>query len=412
MKRGFIIFFLINFILIDVNIVQAFVPRQKNEPVYRQTEASNILSNKYKELIIDKVTNQNFGPFIYTNIDFNNLPIDLIDEIINKTSAENAISITLNKYYRPRKVSDLIGKIEKLNAKELSDLKSNNPQLSSVIEDVLSYSIDSVSTRVLFEEYLFLKENDLLSPTPIKNEEYQIGKKEYLRSMQSSIKKYLEYESKIFNAVLYIETIKAFERLNRYFMDIVEIYSEYEAPNSREDMKVGFEKLINSYDSKKNLVIVKNKMDEFLNQCNINRQNILESYFFDDISYVPQFSINENFFRKFNYTANPYYFDEFYNYKLSKERKNATAGIASSVVGLFTNFLGGMVVDAVSGTYKSSNISDIANKDYETRKNYIIDAYYRCLDDLSNQINKLEKNLRAQYNQNKKSFTNELSNKY
>lgn len=412
MKRIINIFFVVIYILFDVNIAKAFVPRQKSEPVHNKTEVSNILSNEYRGMFMDKATNPNIGPFLYTNVDFNALPIETIDEITHSIPVGNELSTTLQNYYRPKKVSALIDQVERLNLKELRELKSNNLQLAPIIEEVLSYSVDSISSQILFEEYLFLRENGLLSSEPIKEDEYQLGKEEYLMAMKISVDQYLDYESKLFNAVLYLESIKAFERLNATFREIVNVYSEYEAPNSSDNMKTGFEKLINSYDSKQNIAIVREKMEDFLNQCNINRQNILRSYFIDNVPNAPKFSLTDNSFRKFKYVASPSDFNEFYNYKISKEKRNTTAGVISSVVGLFTGFIGGLVVDTASGAYKSSNISDIANKDYETRRMYIIDAYNQCLDDLSVQINKLEKNLRTQYNQNKKSFSNDLSKKY
>lgn len=409
MKRVIIICIAAIFILIDVTLAHAFVPRQKSEQVHSITEVYNILSNDYKGLYRDKAMNPDIGPFVYTNVNFNDLSIESIEELTHSAPNGNELSTTLQNFYRPRKVSTLIEQIESLNLKELQEFKSHNVLLSPIIEDVLSYSIDSISPQILFEEYLFLKENDLLTSSSITGDEFQLGKEEYLNDMKNSVAKYLEYESKLFNAILYLESIKAFERLNDTFREIVNVYSEYEAPNSCDNMIVGFEKLINSYDSQENLHIVKNKMDEFLNQCNINRQKILKSFFIYDLPYAPEFSIDYNAFMKFNYSAIPYAFYEFYDFKRSKDNDNAKAGIVSSVVGLFTGFIGGLVVDAASGAYKSSNISDIANKDWETRRMYVIDAYNQCLNDLSSQINKLEQNLRAQYNQNKKSFSNGLT---
>ena len=153
-------------------------------------------------------------------------------------------------------------------------------------------------------------------------------------------------------------------------------------------------------------------MEKFQNQCTVNREEILNSFLLSG-EMMPQskgIKLKATSPYKFSYQASTDTFSDFYSYKASLEKKNATVGLAGNVVGLFNGFLSSMAVNAASGAYKSSNIKDIAKKDFDTRKIYILDAYNKSCANLSEQMNKLEKSLRTQYNQNIKKLRNDISN--
>lgn len=398
-------------LLLQAGIIMAYVPREFNEPLLSQEETNNI--NNKNIIGISKIvaSRPELEHYLYSIIDFNSMSLESIDNVAKKLSLNQDLSNTLQNYYRPKSIVAIVEKLENLNLKDLGSYRKYNPQYLAVVDELLSLAIDSISSDIYFEEYLYLKNCKLLGDSKKDKDAYQSGKSEYIASINHSIDEYLDYESSLFNAVFYLESIKAYGRLNAVFEEMVKTYSQYEAPKDADKMKIGFEKLINSYDSQKNVTIVEQKMEKFLNQCNVNRQTILESFFLlDDMAPNSQeLNLKMTSPQKFNYRASASGFNEFYSYKSSLDKKNATVGLASSVISLFTGFLGSMVVDAASGAYKSSNIKDIANKDYNTRKIYIQDAYNKSCSNLNDQLTKLENNLRNQYNHNKKNLKNDLS---
>lgn len=389
----------------------AYVPRQHDTITLNKEEAENIKNGDFLGLSRNIALKPELEQYLYTVTNFNELSIESIDELSSMLYSRSDLKATLENYYRPLRKVSLIGQIQGLTVDDLADYKTRNPHQTYLIEEVLALSIDSVASDILFEEYLYLRSRNLISNISKAKNAYQGGKMEYIASIRKSIDEYLDYESKIFNAVFYLESLKAWERMNVAFKEIVKTYSDYEAPKNLNKMKAGFEKLVNSYDSKKNVSIIATKMERFRNQCLVNREEILKSFLLagDMMPKSKEIKFKTYSPYKFSYQASTGGFNDFYSYKASLEKKNATAGLAGNVIGLFTGFLGSMAVNAVSGAYKSSNIQDIAKKDFDTRKMYIMDAYNKSCANLSDQLNKLEKSLRTQYNQNIKKLRNDIS---
>lgn len=404
--------FILAWLLSFGSVTMAYVPRQQDAITLNKEEAENIKNGNYLGLSRNMSLNPELEHYLYTITDFNGLSLESINQLARILNSRPDLKATLENFYRPQRMVSLIDQIQSMTIEDIAKYKELNPHQATVIDDVMALSIDSVASDILFEEYLYLRSRNLISNISEAKNAYQGGKAEYIASIRKSVDEYLDYEAKIFNAVFYLESLKAWERMNMAFKEIVKAYSDYEAPKSLDKMKAGFEQLVNSYDSKKNVSIIAAKMEKFQNQCTVNREEILNSFLLSG-EMMPQskgIKLKATSPYKFSYQASTDTFSDFYSYKASLEKKNATVGLAGNVVGLFIGFLGSMAVNAASGAYKSSNIKDIAKKDFDTRKIYILDAYNKSCANLSEQMNKLEKSLRTQYNQNIKKLRNDISN--
>ena len=404
--------FILVWLLSFGSVTRAYVPRQQDGITLTKEEAENIKNGNYLGLSRNMSLKPELEHYLYTITDFNGLSVESIDQLARILNSRPDLKATLQNCYRPQRIVSLIDQIQGLTIDDVAKYRELNPHQATVIDDVVALSIDSVASDILFEEYLYLRSRNLISNISEAKNAYQGGKAEYIASIRKSVDEYLDYEAKIFNAVFYLESLKAWERMNVAFKEIAKAYSDYEAPKSLDKMKAGFEQLVNSYDSKKNVSIIAAKMEKFQNQCSVNREEILNSFLLsgDMMPQSKEIKLKATSPHKFSYQASTGAFSDFYSYKASLEKKNATVGLAGNVVGLFTGFLGSMAVNAVSGAYKSSNIKDIAKKDFDTRKIYILDAYNKSCANLSEQMNKLEKSLRAQYDQNIKKLRNDISN--